>query len=371
MRLVETPVKPSATLGVSQPASLSLHASRARIFSEPGFHVWCGSVIAWDGAWWLFYSRWPEAAGYDAWVTHSEIALARGPSPLGPFASSNHVLLPGPCRHAWERDVAHNPTVVAAGNRLYLAYMANHGPVHRHSPPALIPINADWWEHRNNQRIGVASAPHPMGPWETPDRPTLDASEAGWDSLLVNNPALFQIADGQWAMIYKGVATGPRPFGGAVLHGLAEGAHPGGPYSKVAGSHPFSDGRSPFPAEDPFAWYDSTAGVYRAIVKDMEGALAGVGRSLVFFESKDAREWNLSSLPAVPGSEIIWEDGKAEEFSRIERPQVTFDTEGRAVALQLACLPAGSGRVSFSLSIPLPPDFFENGWDSDTSRLRR
>jgi len=203
-----------------------------------------------------------------------------------------------------------------------------------------------------------------MGPWTSPATPTIDVSPDGWDSLVVNNPALFRSADGRWAMIYKGVAIGPPPFGGAVLHGLAEASDPCGPFRKVPGIHPFTAGKSLFPAEDPFAWYDPASRVYRAIVKDMDGSLVGQGRSLVFFESKDARDWQVSRIPAISASEIWWEDTGREDYARIERPQVTFDPEGRPVALQLACLPAAPDSVSFSLSVPLPPDFFENGGTS-------
>jgi hypothetical protein len=57
----------------------------------------------------------------------------------------------------------------------------------------------------------------------------------------------------------------------------------------------------------------------------------------------------------MSASQLVWEDGVMEQFSRIERPQLTFDAEGVAVALQVVCLPDDPGAVSYSLSLPLGP----------------
>jgi hypothetical protein len=58
------------------------------LFQDPDYNIWCGSaVIGPDGQVHLFYSRWPRRLGHLAWVTHSEIARAVAPSPLGPFSA--------------------------------------------------------------------------------------------------------------------------------------------------------------------------------------------------------------------------------------------------------------------------------------------
>jgi hypothetical protein len=44
------------------------------------------------GGWHLFYSRWPRKLGHNAWVTHSEIAHATGPTPLGPWQHRDAIL---------------------------------------------------------------------------------------------------------------------------------------------------------------------------------------------------------------------------------------------------------------------------------------
>jgi hypothetical protein len=333
-----------------------LAARRARIFSEPGFHVWCGSVVSFAGAWWLFYSRWPVSAGYDAWVTHSEIALARGDTAAGPFHPTGRVILPGSHGSKWERDVAHNPTALVHEGMIYLGYMANHGPVSREEISLPVVKDELWWAFRNHQRIGVIKAAHPEGKWTSCPVPTLDVDPAGWDNLLVNNPTIFQNNRGGWSMIYKGVTADGSHFGKEVLHGVADAPSPEGPYTRVPHASPFAAAGECFPAEDPFAWYDRRSETYFALVKDMKGALTKTGRrSIALFQSKCSRVWTLFPGAAMSAAQLVWEDGVMEQFSRIERPQLTFDAEGVAVALQVACLPDGPGAVSYSLSIPLGP----------------
>jgi hypothetical protein len=338
-----------------------LEAKRGNVFEEPGWHVWCGSVCEWGGAWWLFYSRWREDLGFEAWATHSEVAVARGASPTGPFFPENKCVLPVEGGALWDRDTGHNPTIFATGETLWMAYTGTFGPYQRSLPTVgEIPKDDLWWEHRNNQRVGIAMARHPLGPWKTEDRPSIEVNPEGWDSLVVNNPSVCAKPDGGWAMIYKGVTDGPRPFGKEVLHGVAESPMPGGPYTKIEGVHPFRVKGAVFAAEDPFVWWDARAGKYRAVLKDMEGFLTEAGRTLAFYESPDALEWRPSRISPVSGAALRWDDGVVESMDRLERPQITFDGNGNAVALQVACLATGEGRRSFSLSVPLAEDFFEN-----------
>jgi hypothetical protein len=325
-------------------------------------------VVEGEGSWWLLYSRWPEKAGHYGWATHSEIAVAQGPSPTGPFKPLGRVILPAAQSHPWERDVAHNPTVIADEGRYFLAYMANHGPVTSVAGSVDQPVQMDeaWWVHRNNQRIGVAIAKHPAGPWETTAKPVLDVCKTGWDCQLVTNPTIFRRAEnGRWTMIYKAVSDGPQPFGGKVRHGVAESDDPQGPYVRQPGAHPFAAETSSFPAEDPYAWYDKPSGLYRAVVKDMNGDLTGQGRSLAFYHSKDALQWELSAIPPVSGAKLMMPDGTLLPCARIERPQITVDADGRAVALHVACLPEGGDGISFSVSVPIPPGFFAGNIGED------
>lgn len=331
----------------------SAYVDRKWIFSEAGYHVWCGSVVEWDRAWWLFYSRWPTTGGFDAWVTASEIAVAQGEAPCGPFVPTGRVVLGAHDGHAWDGSVAHNPTVVRASDSLFLAYTGNRGPVSRERAGDFGVRSAEWWEHRNHQRVGVATALHPLGPWTRPDHPTLDVTPGAWDCRVIANPSLCRRPDGRWMMIYKAVGDGPPPFGGRVRHGVALANSPVGPYRKFEGVWPFDVPTSNFPAEDPFVWHDPARACFRAFVKDMHGAFTGVSPSVAAFVSADGFLWIPDNPPLVLGTTLIWEDGRAETMQKVERPQLTFNHEGLPVSLQVACLPQGDSGPSFSLAILL------------------
>ncbi len=59
---------------------------KSSIFAEDGYYVWGASVIKGDdGLYHMFYSRWKEEYGFNAWVTHSEIAHATSEKPGGCF----------------------------------------------------------------------------------------------------------------------------------------------------------------------------------------------------------------------------------------------------------------------------------------------
>ena len=314
---------------------------RAR-FELPDYYVWCGTLArAGDGAFHLLFSRWPRELGHNAWVTHSEIAYATARDPLGPYQFQG-VVLPARGRRFWDGLCTHNPTVQRFGNKFYLYYMGNTG-----DGQALKTLN---WTHRNNQRIGVAVADHPAGPWERFDRPLIDTTPGFYDALCCSNPSVTRRPDGGYLMVYKAVGNRRRlPFGGPVVHIVATSDSPLGPFTK----HPqpvFTTKGVPFPAEDPFVWHMCDR--YWAIVKDNAGYFTGRGRSLALFEARDGFDWRLSTHPLVATTEIIWADGRRQKLNSLERPQLWFD-KGKPAALLCAADVDHSRSHSFNLQIPL------------------
>lgn len=47
-----------------------------------------------------------------------------------------------------------------------------------------------WWEYRNNQRVGVAVADHPAGPWTRFNKPLIDVTRHSFDHLATSNPTV-------------------------------------------------------------------------------------------------------------------------------------------------------------------------------------
>ena len=321
-------------------------------FEDPGFIVWCGTMVRDDaGKCHLFYSRWPRKLGHYAWVTHSEVAHAVADDPLGPYKFVD-VALPERGADKWDGLCTHNPTVIKAGKKYYLYYMGNTG-----DRKASRSLN---WSHRNNQRVGVAVADHPNGPWVRSDVPLIAPTPGFHDALCLANPSVVERPDGGFLMVYKAVGDkGKPPFGGPVVHIVATSDSPAGPFKK----HPnpvFTKPGDPFAAEDPFIWYGG--GRYWAVVKDFKGGFTGRGASLALFDSKDGIDWKPAAHPLVSTLQIRWADGNTSKLMKLERPQIHLE-HGEPAVLFCAAAPDGRLNESYNVQIPLkaPADDADSG----------
>jgi len=314
------------------------------VFRSAEFNIWCGSMVKGDdGQYHLFYSRWPRKLGHAAWVTHSEVAHAVAASPFGPYQHAD-VTLPPRGKEFWDGLCTHNPTVIRANGKYYLYYMGNTG-----DGVAMKTLN---WTHRNNQRIGVAVADKPEGPWQRFDQPVIDASSDtnAPDALMVANPSVCQRPDGGFLMVYKGVAKqGKAPFGGPVVHLVATADAATGPFKKFP-QPIFTRPGEHFAAEDPFIWRGADR--YWAVVKDNHGIFTGKGYSLALFESADGCDWKLAAHPLVTTPEVTWADGRKQKLNALERPQVYLEN-GVPVALFCAAAETAGRDGSFNIQIPL------------------
>ncbi|MBO4288331.1 MAG: FAD-dependent oxidoreductase [Kiritimatiellae bacterium] len=314
------------------------------VMRDPGYFVWGGSMVKDEkGTYHLYYARWKKEAHFSGWVTHSEIAHATGPSPAGPWTHRDVAIAPRGASY-WDGLCAHNPNIHKFGDRYYLYYMGNTGD-------GRISRSLNW-SHRNNQRIGVAFADSPDGPWTRLDHPVLDVSPDpdAPDSLMVSNPAAAQRPDGSFLLLYKAVGKKKKlPFGGPVVHLTATSKSPTGPFVKQLRLQ-FGDGTKNFPAEDPYVW--SHDGKMFAIIKDQGGFFVNrPGRSLVLFESQDGLDWKLSAHPFIIGTTLRWASGKVDELRYLERPQLYLEN-GRPVALCVAAGPKDM-KETFNVQIPL------------------
>lgn len=347
VRYYEPLATPSGPTGAPNLAAMIQPAPESAKFIDPDYYIWCGSVVRGDDRkYHMFYSRWPRRLGHSAWVTHSEIAHAVADSPNGPFRHSE-VVLPRRGKKFWDGLCTHNPTILRAGERYYLYYMGNTG-----DDQAMPTLN---WTHRNNQRIGVAVAESPFGPWQRFDQPLVDisADSNAPDSLVANNPAVARRPDGGYLMVYKAVGKQrPLPFGGPVVHLTATADSPTGPFTKQL-KPIFTAPGVDFPAEDPFVYWDYAAGRYLAIVKDMSGHFTRAGKSLALWESHNGFDWKLSGHPLVSTTQILWEDGRSQRLNSLERPQLVFSPDGRPQTLLVAVDEEPSRPHSYNVQIPL------------------
>lgn len=313
------------------------------ILQDPDWHIWGGGMVRTsDGVCHLLVARWERRHGFPAWVTHSEIAYASAPDPTGPYTIQGTALgrrEPG----FWDSDNAHNPMILAHGGRFYLYYTGNTG-------------DGDWWTHRNHQRIGVAVADHPAGPWRRSDVPLVDVTPGSWDHQITSSPIVTRGGDGRFYMVYKGVSDGPQPFGGQVRMGLAIADEPQGPFVKQPGNF-FDAPGVKFPSDDNFIWFAD--GKFHAIVKDYGGNFQSQAReALVLFHSSDGRHWTLDGAdPVLSLFELRWADGRiTRPLARLDQPQIGFDDDGRPAVLFLAVKEHrddDNRDCSFNVQVPL------------------
>ncbi|AQG81968.1 glycoside hydrolase family protein [Spirosoma montaniterrae] len=301
------------------------------VLRDPNWFIWGGGCVkTHDGQYHMLFARWPKKEGFNAWVTHSEIAHATSTSPLGPWTVTGSVFARRP--GFWDADNLHNPLVLEFDGKYYLYYSGNFGTRDG--------TKEGWWIHRNNQRLGVAVADHPAGPWKRFDKPLLEPTPGSFDGLLVNSPTVARNSNGQYIMVYKGVSEGKMPFGGKVRMGLATADNPLGPWKKeniTLFDHPTEQ----FPTDDNYIWCQNDR--FYAIVKDYRGIYTQQARpgsaekeSLVLFTSETGRDWRLAAHPFVSDFRIRWADGRvSDRLHRLDQPQVWLEN-GKPSVLFLA-----------------------------------
>lgn len=323
----------------------------SNMFIDSLYNIWCGSVIKGkNNKYYMFYSRWPRNDGHYAWVNKSEIALAVSDSPGGPYKHLKTVLQPRGSQY-WDGVCTHNPYVINANGKYYLFYMGTTGISALQSPITMRDPN--WWEYRNNQRIGVAVAGDPEGSWLRNDHPVLDISQdsTAFDALLVSNPSVTIDDQGKVLLIYKGVGNNGQLRGGPVRFGAAFSASPAGPFKKH--DEPiftFADEKaqsSHMLAEDPFIWY--SGGTYLAIVRDVVDYFNKGKSTLALLQSTDGIHWEPAPHPAVAPYRLFFADGRTSD-DKIERPWLLLEN-GKPVILFGAM---GIQRRSHSMNVAVP-----------------
>lgn len=301
---------------------------RSSVLQAEDYYVWgCSPIKGNDGLYHLYYSRWKKMYGFLAWVTNSEVAHATAKKADGPY-TFHDIALPARGKEYWDGLNTHNPTIHFFDGKYYLYYTGNTGD-------GINKKDGLNFSHRNNQRIGVAVADSPNGPWKRFDKPLIDVSQcdSDYDALMVANPSIARTPDEHYLMVYKAVGKKKEGiFGGPVVHLCAMSDSPIGPFLKIE-KPIFTMKDYPFPAEDPYIWYQE--GYYYAIVKDMHGAFTKAGRSLALFYSRNGMDWMPTKNTLVSVPEIHWNDGGVTKLQHLERPQLLIEY-GRPTMLFLA-----------------------------------
>lgn len=307
-------------------------------FRDDAWWTWCGSPARGDdGRHHLFSSRWSKRTAFTPnWLTNSQIVRAVSRTPMGPYTYVEEVLPPRGERR-WDGMMTHNPTIHRHGGTWLLFYtgttyaggMPESGCLDRDDPRRL--------QARANQRIGLATAPTPEGPWTRRDAPILEPRPGQWDAMMVTNAAPVVQADGSVLLLYKSTADDRS----RLRYGVAHAEHWAGPYRRIRDEPLFGDGPS---YEDAYVWHEG--GQYHLIFNDMTGHFTGEDQAGGHATSSDGLEWTCTGKSY--SRRVTWDDGRTTVQGSYERPQVLCDAVGRAAWLFTATADGPGGYAAAS-----------------------
>jgi len=287
-------------------------------YREPEHWVWCGSVVRGDdGQYHMFASRWTKAVPFSPnWLTNSRVVRAVSPTPEGPYIYAEDVLPPRG-EAFWDGKMTHNPTIHRSGDTFLLYYTGTTYP--DPEPTDGAPIAEQGTAAHANQRIGLATAPSPAGPWTRRDQPTLQPRPDKWDALMTTNPAPLVKADGSVLLLYKSVLARGQP----IRYGIAGAERFDAPYHRLS-DEPFNPLGDPSVSyEDAYVWHEK--GQYRMIFNDIHGHITGEDHAGGMAVSDDGVDWRLADPPKAYSRTIPWDDGQTTTQGSFERPQLLVE----------------------------------------------
>lgn len=314
--------------------------SKSASFKMEGYWVWCGSC-AYDektGLYHLFASVWPKTVPFvPNWLTNSRIVRAVAEEVDGPYRWVEDLLQPRGQEY-WDGYMTHNPTIHRHDDHWLLYYTGStysgpgptdHSPIFEHDDT--IPL-----ESRANQRIGLAIATSPEGPWKRADQPILCPRKDKWDSLITTNPAPVVHTDGSVLLYYKSCSH----QGDAIRYGVAKAEHWSKSYQPLL-DQPIQWNEENTAYEDATVWLED--GIYHMLFKDMSDKLTGEFHGGCYATSENGVDWSFSGKGY--SRTLNWDDGTTTVQGSLERPQVFLDN-GKPIRLLCATAdgPGGFSR---------------------------
>jgi hypothetical protein len=290
--------------------------------------IWCGSVIRGeDERYHMFASMWEKTVPFTYWVTNSMIVHAVADTPEGPFHYKEDVLTPRGSRF-WDGMMTHNPTIHRFQDRYLLFYTGTTYEGERPGPGLDVPEKVKR-QAGANQRIGMAVAPSPDGPWQRPYAPCLDVRPGHWDAQMTTNPAPCIHDTGDTLLLYKSKSGPRRP----TRYGVARASTPFGPFGRVGPERPIVFGDASTPYEDAYVWFRN--GMYHMLFNDLKGVLTGEDHAGAYALSIDGIDWRLHPRPRAYSRTVTWSDGTVTTQGSLERPQLLIE-HGRPTHLYAA-----------------------------------
>ncbi len=240
------------------------------------YSYWCTSVIQGpDGKYHNFVVRWAENSPKGHFEwPHSHVVRAVGDSPTGPFKIVEEI------------GKGHNVTAYQAKDGTWILYIIG----------------------------GCYRGPTLEGPWT---RGKLSFDDRGRKGVDMTNATFARRADGSYLMVNRG----------GDIWISKDGNHE--PYRRVSNRSVYPPvSRARF--EDPVVWKDDVQ--YNLIVNDW------FGRAAYYLRSRDGLRWDWDQGLAYGPGVIRQQNGRVEDWFKIERPRVFQDAHGRATHMYFAVI---------------------------------
>lgn len=329
-------------------------------FRLPGWHVWGSQVVRGDdGLFHMAASIYPAQFNFYAqWLFTAQIAHATAATALGPYTFES-IILPYGAETAWDRSVM-NPKLFRAPNGgpwlLFYVGSSYEGP----TPGGAVPLPTNSSAAQASQRIGLATASAPGGPFVREPAPVLTPRAGGWDERIVSNPAVCAFGNGSSAllMVYKGSSpAGAGTTQTRVCFGVAAAPSWDAPFVRLSDDPILPCPLNTFRAEDPTLWRDSTTGSFHLIFKDFQGYYTKAGYSGAHATSVDGMTWSMTTPALAYTTTHAWDDGVTRKQGQQERVQILLDDDdGQPLAAFFATNTALNGSAEFwNMAMPLRP----------------
>lgn len=242
------------------------------------FSYWCTSVVKGDdGKYHNFVVRWPESSPKGHFEwPNSDVVHAVGGSPTGPFKIVKEI------------GKGHNVTAYRAKDGTWILYIINGC-------------------YRSNSLDG---------PWE---RGKLEFDTRGRANVDMTNCTFAQRSDGSYLMVNRSGEVWISKDGNKE------------PYRRISNNSAYPKVRAAR-FEDPVVWKDDVQ--YNLIVNDW------FGRAAYYLRSRDGLNWTWDQGLAYGPGIFRHEDGRVEDWHKIERPRVFQNERGRATHMLFAVIDA-------------------------------
>lgn len=332
-------------------------------FRLDAYHVW-GSQVVYDrsdGVYTMAASIYPvELPFLQSWLYVAQICTATSRTPLGPYTMGD-IVLPYGAADAWDRSVM-NPKLLRAplGGPWLLFFTGSSysGP----TPGGSVPLPTNQTLAQASQRVGLATAPRPGGPYTRRGAPVLSPRPGSWESRIISNAAIAPYGGNSSAllMVYKSSS----PSWGKqtrVCFGVARAEAWDAPFVRLSDAPILPCPDNSFYAEDPTLWRD-TNGVFHCVFKDFAGHYTRVGYSGAHATSADGgATWMMTTPPLAYTTTHTWSDGVTRKQRAQERVQILLnETSDGGDGAPLAVFYAtdteldGSARY-WNMAVPLRP----------------